>query len=201
MAGAEALPPDSRDVTAAANVARVFVAGIGNIFFGDDGFGVEVVRRLAQSELPPWVHVADFGIRGIHLAFELVERECDTTILVDATPQGGEPGTVYLIEADTSGETDVTRPSSDPHGMNPQAVFALVRSLGGMPGRVFIVGCEPAKVSEGIGLSEPVARAVDEAVNLVIELVSKMPAVAEAPQGSEGPSNVFGDSRQDRRVS
>ena len=138
---------------------------------GDDGFGVEVAKRLASAALPDWVRAADFGIRGIHLAYELLDKDYDTMILVDATPRGGEPGTVYCIEPDFDA-LESTEPSlSDAHGMNPEAVFALLKSLGRTPQRVFIVGCEPAQIEEEIGLSEPVARAVDEAVQLILTLV------------------------------
>jgi hydrogenase maturation protease len=152
---------------------EVLVAGVGNIFLGDDGFGVEVAKRLGAEALPEWVRIADFGIRGIHLAYELLDKGYETTILVDATPRGGKPGTVYLIEPDlhanSAGESD----SHDAHGMNPEAVFALLKSLGGDPGQVFIVGCEPARVEEEIGLSPPVAGAVEEAIGLIREVISR----------------------------
>ena len=162
-AGPDPLHQDRTDV------ARVLVACVGNIFLGDDGFGVEVARRLAGREIPEGVRVADFGIRGVHLAYELAEKSYPTVILVDATPRGGEPGTVYLIEPDLErlGEPG----PADAHGMDPQTVFALLRTLGGKPGRVLIVGCEPASAAEEIGLSEPVAAAVEEAVKLILELV------------------------------
>jgi len=150
---------------------RVLVAGVGNIFLGDDAFGVEVARRLASQDLPSWVRVADFGIRGIHLAYELLDEAYETMILVDATPRGGEPGTVYLIEPDLDALV-AGRPSpADAHGMNPEAVFGLLRSLGGAPRRVLIVGCEPAQTEEEIGLSTPVERSVEEAVRLILEIV------------------------------
>jgi hydrogenase maturation protease len=157
-----------------ANVAsdppRTLVACVGNIFLGDDGFGVEVARRLAARELPAGVRVADFGIRGLHLAYELAEKRYETVILVDATPRGGEPGTVYLIEPDLDQLGEQAPSAADAHGMDPQTVFALLRTLGGRPGRVLIVGCEPATTEEGIGLSDPVAAAVEEAVTLILEL-------------------------------
>jgi hydrogenase maturation protease len=149
------------------------VACVGNIFLGDDGFGIEVARRLAARELPPGVTVTDFGIRGIHLAYELAEKSYPTVILVDATPRGGEPGTVYLIEPDLDRLGDPAAVQADAHGMDPQTVFALFRTLGGKPGRVLIVGCEPASTEEEIALSEPVAAAVDEAVRLICELLER----------------------------
>ncbi len=150
---------------------HTLVACVGNIFLGDDGFGVEVARRLAAGLLPEGVRVADFGIRGVHLAYELADKSYPTVILVDATPRGGEPGTVYLIEPDLDrlGEPG----PADAHGMDPQTVFALLKTLGGKPGRVLIVGCEPAATDDEIGLSEPVAAAVEEAVKLILELVER----------------------------
>lgn len=148
--------------------ARVLVAGIGNIFLGDDGFGVEVARRLAGCPLPDDVRVVDFGVRGIHLAYELLDRQEGTTILVDATARGGKPGTVYLIEPDQS---TAVACAADAHSLTPDAVFGFVRALGGSPGHLLIVGCEPADVAENMGLSAPVASAVDEAVELILSLV------------------------------
>lgn len=152
---------------------RMLIAGVGNIFLGDDGFGVEVARRLASEAFPDWVRVADLGIRSIHLAYELLEHGYQTTILVDATPRGGGPGTVYLIEPDLETLDGEGPGAPDAHGMNPAAVFGWLKSLGGSPGRVLIVGCEPAQTAEGIGLSEPVARAVDEAVGLILDIVQR----------------------------
>src|SRR3954469_15120267 len=151
----------------------VLVAGIGNIFLGDDGFGVEVVRRLSSRPLPAGVRVVDFGIRGVHLAFELLEHPDDVTILVDITPRGGEPGTVYLIEPDLETLAAYAPGPADAHSMTPDAVFALLRSLGGTPGRVWIVGCEPLSLDEEMGLSPPVERAVDEAVGLILEVLER----------------------------
>jgi hydrogenase maturation protease len=149
---------------------KLLIAGIGNIFLGDDAFGVEVAQRLAAAELPPEVRVADFGIRGLHLAYDLLEGGYDTTILLDATPRGGKPGTLYLIEPDLSSET---MGPADAHAMNPEAVLAALRALGGRPGRVLVLGCEPESVEESMGLSEPVAGAVDEAVRMVREVVAR----------------------------
>ena len=164
-------------------MTRILVAGIGNIFLGDDAFGVEVARRVARAGVPHDVSVEDFGIRGVHLAYELLEERYQLTILIDATPRGGQPGTVYLIEPEFDGE-----PTADAHSMTPAAVFATLRAIGGNPARVLIVGCEPANVEEGIGLSEPVAAAVDDAVKLVFELIEKE------------MQNVPGDSRTDRKT-
>lgn len=149
---------------------RMLIAGVGNIFLGDDAFGVELARRLASEPLPDRVRVADFGIRSLHLAYELLDGGYDVTVLLDATARGGAPGTLYLIEPEALG-TPAAAP--DPHGMNPDAVFAAVASLGGKPGRVLIVGCEPASTEEGIGLSAPVAGAVEEAVRLVRDVIER----------------------------
>jgi hydrogenase maturation protease len=147
---------------------RVLVAGIGNIFLRDDGFGVEVAHALEDVTLPNWVQIADYGIRGMHLAYDLMGGY-DTTILIDALPRGEAPGTVYLLEPDAMSDLPVN-PALDAHGMQPDAVFRLLKMLGGDAGRVLVVGCEPATVEEGIGLSAPVSDAVGEAVRLVTDL-------------------------------
>src|ERR671917_1618519 len=116
----------------------VLVAGIGNVFLADDGFGVEVARLLAQRELPPGVKVADFGIRGMDLAYELQE-DYDAAILVDAVPRGGEPGTLYVIEPDPAQAEGML----DAHTMDPVRVLGLAKVLGSVPARVLVVGCEP----------------------------------------------------------
>jgi hydrogenase maturation protease len=154
---------------------KVLVAGIGNIFLGDDGFGVEVVRRLSAIPLPEGVKVKDFGIRGFDLAYALMDGY-DLSILVDATPQGGEPGTLYTIEADVSGlEHAEVGSTIDTHAMNPVRVLHLVRALGGEPGPILVVGCEPGVLEDEngtIGLSAPVEAAVDEAVSMVRSLIA-----------------------------
>jgi hydrogenase maturation protease len=157
---------------------RVLVAGVGNVFLGDDGFGVEVARRLAGETLPGWVRVGDFGIRGVHLAYELLEGY-EAAILVDAAPRGEAPGTVYVIEPDLDGQPTGPLGAGEPgvlvdaHGMEPDAVFALLKALGGDIPRLLVVGCEPAEVSERMGLSPPVAGAVDQAVAVVRELIGE----------------------------
>ncbi|MBX5482269.1 MAG: hydrogenase maturation protease [Myxococcaceae bacterium] len=147
--------------------ARILVAGVGNVFLGDDGFGVEVARRLL-CDPPPGAQVVDYGIRGLHLAYALLEG-CDLLIAVDAMPRGQPPGTLYVLEP---GEVDALPPiAAEGHGMNLPAVFALVRQLGGTLPRIRIVGCEPASVDERMGLGEEVAAVVPQAESLVRRLV------------------------------
>jgi hydrogenase maturation protease len=147
---------------------RTLIAGIGNIFLGDDGFGVEVARRLAAEDLPAHVTVADYGIAGMHLAYDLCEGY-DRAILIDATPRGAPPGTVYVIEPEQQAEPQLAL--LDAHGMQPDVVLGMIGTLGGAPRGVLIVGCEPASSDPGIGLSEPVAAAVDNAVKAVLDLI------------------------------
>src|SRR5215203_6441487 len=155
---------------------RVLVAGVGNIFLGDDGFGVEVVKRLAGRELPEGVEVKDFGIRGMDLAYAL-QDDYDLVIFVDATPRGEKPGTVYLLEPEIEEDGEV---SLDTHGMDPVKVIKLSRALGAKPARTLVVGCEPQVVLSGedyddmlMELSEPVQAAVEEAAKLVESLVEE----------------------------
>ncbi|WP_329171441.1 hydrogenase maturation protease [Streptomyces sp. NBC_01477] len=156
---------------------RTLVAGVGNIFLGDDGFGVETVRRLAARRLPDGVETVDAGVRGVHLAYQLLDGY-DTFVLVDATARGGVPGTLYVLDAGECGEVEHPGAVLDGHRMTPDAVLALMGTLcagtgGTPPGRVLVVGCEPAGVEEGIGLSPAVAAAVPEAVRLVLELLGE----------------------------
>ena len=154
----------------------ILVAGIGNIFLGDDGFGSEVARRLAGKSLPDEVRVVDFGIRGFDLAYALMDGY-DVTIFIDATPRGGEPGTVYTIEPDLSelNGLDERQMMVETHGMDPMKVLSMVKTMGGEFNRILLVGCEPATLGpeEGhLGLSEPVEAAVGEAVRVVESLVT-----------------------------
>jgi hydrogenase maturation protease len=143
----------------------ILVAGVGNLFFGDDGFGPEVARALAREPLDG-VKVEDFGIRGLHLAYELLDGY-ERAILVDAVPRGAAPGTLYVIEP--SDETPAGPP--DAHRMDVQNVFAYLRVLGGEPPPVTIVGCEPETTEPGIALSAAVTRAVEPAAALVRRLI------------------------------
>ena len=183
---------------------KLLIAGIGNIFLGDDGFGVEVARHLAGAGLPDWVTVADYGTSGMHLAYDLASY--DTAILVDAAPRGEPPGTVTVLEvapghpgagaADGPGagaEGTTGTPGAarffDAHGMQPDVVLGLLGMLGAAAVRILVVGCEPASTGYRIGLSDPVAAAVGEAVQVIKELVAGM---AAAPGGGdrEGVSHV-----------
>ena len=158
------------------NHKRILVAGVGNIFLGDDGFGVEVVRRLAGRDLPEGVEVVDFGIRGMDLAYAL-QDDYELVVFVDATPRGEKPGTVYLIEAEIEENGEV---ALDTHGMDLVKVIQLSRALGAKPTHTLVVGCEPQVVLSGedydemlMELSEPVQAAVEEAVKLVESLVKE----------------------------
>jgi hydrogenase maturation protease len=163
----------------------LLIAGIGNIFLGDDGFGCEVARRLAARPLPSQVRVVDYGIRGFDVAFAIMDG-VDVTILVDATPRGGAPGTLYVIEPDLSelNAEHQREPPIDTHAMNPMKVFQLVRAMGGKFNRVLLVGCEPADFgpeNEGrMELSPPVAAAVDEAIKIIERLVGEILCYNEA---------------------
>jgi hydrogenase maturation protease len=162
---------------------RVLIAGIGNVFLGDDGFGVEVVKRLAERELPEGVEVVDFGIRGLDLAFALMDPY-ESVIFVDALPRGESPGTVYLIEPEIE---DKDEAAIDAHGMDPVKVIRFARALGAEIPRTLVVGCEPQNIPGRRGrsethpyddmlmeLSEPVRAAVEEAAKLVESLVVEM---------------------------
>ncbi len=146
----------------------MLVAGIGNLFCGDDGFGPEVVRRLVASErLPEAVRAVDYGIRGMHLAYDLLDGY-DALVIVDAVPGPGDPGEVSVLEV---GEDDLGAGDFDPHGMAPVAVLASLEDLGGRLPPTYVVGCRPADTAEGIGLSESVQAAVPLAMETVRALL------------------------------
>jgi len=159
---------------------RVLVAGIGNIFMGDDGFGVEVAERLAARELPAGVTVSDFGIRGLDLVYALGEGY-DAAVFVDAMPRGEPPGTLFVIEPELESSDEPV--ALDAHGMDPVKVLMLAGQLGEVPKRILVVGCQPQLQMTGdeeevVGeLSEPVHAAIDEAVELVEQLVGELTAV------------------------
>jgi hydrogenase maturation protease len=148
---------------------RVLIAGVGNVFLGDDGFGVEVARHLAGVPLPVGVDLLDVGTRAVHLAYELLGG-CDLLVLVDASARGAPPGTVSLLEVDDT--TAGAAPALiDAHALTPDGVLALVRRLGGRPRRTLVVACEPADLAPGMELSAPVRAAVPEAARLVLTIV------------------------------
>ena len=185
----EPLPPDQLESGMATKSPSVLIAGIGNIFLGDDAFGVEVARRLANRKLPDRVKVVDFGIRGFDLAYALLDR-FDVTILVDACPRGGAPGTLYVIEPDlnVSAEdaAEAAQTTVDAHSMNPMNVIRMAKSMGGDLKRILLVGCEPLTLGpeEGaMGLSEPVAAMVEEAANRIESLVKTIQR-SESPERS-----------------
>jgi hydrogenase maturation protease len=151
--------------------ARILVAGVGNAWLRDDGFGGEVARRLEGLELPAGVAVMDAGTGGLDLAYEVM-RGYDALVVLDVSRQGGEPGTLYVVEVpeeSVEGKIDDGE-AINPHGMDPQTVLRFVRSVGAWPGKVVVIACEPAVVDEmGFGLSADVSSAVERAVDLVLE--------------------------------
>ncbi|MBW1601919.1 hydrogenase maturation protease [Streptomyces sp. JJ66] len=169
---------------------RVLVAGIGNVFLGDDGFGPAVATALRETALPPEVHVADFGIRGMDLAYRLTEGYA-AALFVDAAPRGERPGTLSVIEPPVDSFDDV---APEAHAMDPVKVLALARRLGEGPlPRVLVVGCEPLVRMTGeepdvsVGLSEPVQQAVTEAVRLVTSLVTELLSQPQVSQSQAEP--------------
>lgn len=172
-------------------VQRILIACIGNIFLGDDSFGVEVARRLMERKTkryPEGVHVVDFGIRGIDLAYSLLD-DYDALILVDAVSRGGSPGTLYLIEPDLAGidpekGVEAGRAAMEAHSMDPLRVLAFARTLGARPIRTLLIGCEPMALNESeehiemqMGLSESVRASLEEAVKMIDSLVDELLAI------------------------
>jgi hydrogenase maturation protease len=162
--------------------AQILVAGVGNSWLTDDGFGGHVVRRLEQRELPSGVQVMDFGTGGLDLAYEVM-RGYHGLILIDASTQGGEPGTLYVLEPDPA-EIDAGIEDGEvlnPHGMDPQTVLRFVKAVHGWPGKVVVVACEPEEVEAmGIELSPSVEASVEKAVGVVLEQIEVMRADAVA---------------------
>jgi hydrogenase maturation protease len=155
---------------------RILIAGVGNAWLRDDGFGGEVARRLEQRELPPGVAVMDAGTGGLDLAYEVM-RGYDALVVLDVSRQGGEPGTLYVMEVpeeSVEGAIDDGE-AINPHGMDPQTVLRFVRSIGAWPGRVIVIACEPAELDEmGFGLSADVRSAVERAVGLVLDTAGEL---------------------------
>jgi hydrogenase maturation protease len=155
-------------------MSRTLIACVGNIFLGDDGFGVEVARQLLLrgQRYPEGVEVVDFGIRGIELAYSLLDGY-ETLVLVDTVSRGEPPGTLFMIEPDLSALPSDDSFALDAHSLDPVKVFAFVRTLGATPIRTLLVGCEPASIDEmQIGLSAPVQAAVGEAIKMLDTLVA-----------------------------
>ncbi|MDG5484025.1 hydrogenase maturation protease [Mycolicibacterium gadium] len=161
--------------------ARILVAGIGNIFLGDDGFGPEVMRHVV-GQVPgaskDGVHPVDYGIRGMHLAYDLLE-EWHALVLVDALPDRGAPGTLHIFEADH--ETLSSTAGLEAHSMDPAAVFATLRALGGTAPKTIVIGCEVSNIEEGMGLSDPVAAAVPVAVAAIDDVLADLAVRSPAP--------------------
>jgi hydrogenase maturation protease len=174
---------------------RILAAGIGNIFLGDDAFGVEVAQRLMRLEWPEGVHIRDFGIRGYDLAQALLENY-DAVLLLDAVPRGGAPGTLYTIQIDIDAieGADLQETSYDAHALHPLRVLQMVKAMGGRPKRVLLLGCEPERLGEEdqfdgrMGLSEPVAAAIDDAVRMArsrIDSIAKEACTVEPRRSRE----------------
>ena len=162
--------------TTAPRTQQILIAGVGNAWLRDDGFGGEVARVLAERELPEGVQVMDFGSGGLDLAYEVM-RGYDALILVDVSRQGSAPGTLYVMEAtEDEVEGDIEDGQMlDPHGMDPQTVLRFVKYVGGWPGRVLVVACEPEAVEDvGLGLSAAVEGSVARAVDLVLETIAEL---------------------------
>jgi hydrogenase maturation protease len=175
----EPLPADHEQPQPQGTNVRVLIAGIGNIFLGDDGFGVEVAQRLARCELPPEVRVVDFGIRGLDLVYALQDGY-DSTILIDAFPHGKAPGTVSIVEPNLN-DLGVGGPDQgkfvEPHAMNPMNVLQMAKAMKAPLEHILLIGCEPAYLGgdDGhMGLSEPVETAVIEAMKIVQNLVEQI---------------------------
>ena len=169
-------------------IPQILVAGIGNTWLRDDGFGSEVVRALRERGEPPrGVHLADFGTSGLDLAYEAM-RGYDGLVLVDASRQGEAPGTLYVMEPtadDVDGSIEDGQPL-DPHSMDPQVVLRFVKYVGGWPGRVVVVACEPEEVGDvGLGLSQAVAAMVDTAADVVLEQAAELQRSPSPPSAAK----------------
>jgi hydrogenase maturation protease len=155
---------------------QILVAGVGNAWLQDDAFGGEVVRRMEERGVPPGVTVMDFGTGGLDLAYEVM-RGYSALVILDASRQGGEPGTLYVLEPEAGEFADAIEDGEmiDPHGMDPKTMLRFVKATGGWPAKVVVIGCEPGEVDDvGLGLTPPVAAAVDRAVALVLETVEEL---------------------------
>ena len=193
MSDEKSHPLVTRHSSLATGAKRILVAGIGNIFFGDDAFGCEVAHQLARRPQPDGVRVTDFGIRSYDLAYAIMDGY-DAVILVDATPQGAAPGTLCLIEPDLKKLDELPQEAVSAHSMNPVRVLQLVRSLGGNAGWLRVVGCEPAMLEgEGgaMGLSEKVQAAVEPAIEMIEGLICDLLREPEtSPQTFPQPETI-----------
>ena len=175
---------------------RILVAGIGNIFFGDDAFGVEVMAALNRADLPESVDAIDFGIRGYDLAYAIMDGY-GATILVDVTSKGEPPGTLYLMELNPEEIAKQEQKMPDAHGLDPVQVLRLVHSLGGQITRLYLVGCEPAVLESEdgeIGLSEVVRAAVPEAIEMIKRLIGKLSVELTPPGGIASSRSVVSEA-------
>ncbi|MGH2850138.1 MAG: hydrogenase maturation protease [Solirubrobacteraceae bacterium] len=164
---------------------KILIAGVGNAWLRDDGFGGEVARELERLELPDGVAVMDAGTGGLDLAYEVM-RGYDALVILDVSRQGGEPGTLYVMEPDEGSISGGIEDGEtiNPHSMDPETVLRFVKAIGAWPGRVIVVACEPAEVEQiGWGLSEQVERAVAAAVELVLDTVRELRSTAYKPVG------------------
>jgi hydrogenase maturation protease len=189
-------PAEVEPLGDAADQARVLIAGVGNVFLGDDGFGVEVARLLAERPLPAGVDVVDFGIRGMDLVYAL-HRGYAGVIFVDAAPRGEPPGTLTVLEVDPKAPGEPGVVTVETHGMDPVRVLRLAAELGEVPRRVLVLACEPARVPSGgpdeevvAELSEPVRAALGRAVDLALELATGIIAGFSGPDGSTGAADA-----------
>lgn len=152
---------------------RILVAGVGNVFCSDDGFGIEVVAALSRREIPDGVRVADYGIRSLHLVYDLLDGY-DVLVLVDTVSQDGSPGSLYVLEPDLPArDASAPPPMVDPHDLPPGGALEMLAALGSPVRRVLVVGCQPQSVSEGLGLTPVVGDRVEAAADLVLETVRR----------------------------
>jgi len=155
---------------------QILVAGVGNAWLQDDAFGGECARRLEARGVPSGVTVMDFGTGGLDLAYEVM-RGYDALVILDASRQGGEPGTLYVMEAEREDFPDAIEDGEniDPHGMDPKTMLRFVKAVGGWPGKVVIIACEPGEVDEvGMGLTPRVEAAMEQALALVLETIEEL---------------------------
>jgi hydrogenase maturation protease len=166
---------------------QILIAGVGNAWMRDDGFGGEVIRRLEQLELPEGVRALDFGSGGLDLAYEVM-RGYDAMVLIDASEQDGAPGSIYLIEPDPDeiGGSIEDGEVIDPHGMGPLTVLRFVKYVGAWPGRVIVVACEPETIDAGYGLTDTVTSSLEQAVEVVMKSVTEL--LSDEAYATEGSS-------------